>query len=91
MRELGEESVESNDNVQCASVDIYMYIYIRSSTIAVRFFSQRDMYIFVHSYIHHAIFFLSFFLFLLFFLILTLCTIRRQMSSKVACLEGNVI
>jgi hypothetical protein len=87
-RELGEESVVSNDNAQCASVRIY------TCTRRLLLFASLVMGICIHirSLIHHAIFFFSFFLFLpFFFLMLARCTTRRQMSSKVACLDGNVI
>ena len=68
----------------------YIYIHAHSSTIAVRFFSYRDMYTFVQSFITRFSFF-----FLLHsvvsFLMLTRRTTRRQMSSKIACRDGNVI
>jgi len=62
-RELGEESVVSNDNAQCASVRIY------TCTRRLLLFASLVMGICIHirSLIHHAIFFFSFFLFLPFF------------------------
>lgn len=80
-RELGEESVESNDNAQCASV----YIYTRTRRLLL--FASLAIGICTHSFIH--LFYSS--RDFLFLLMPIGCTSRRQMSSKVTCLTRNVI
>ena len=94
-RKLGEESAESNDNTQmCKCV---MYIHVRCLSLLVSLAKGICTHSFIH--IHHAIFSFSsssffsssFFLSPIFFLVYIQCTIRRQMNSKLACLNGNVI
>ncbi len=58
-RELGEESVESNDNAQCASV--YIYIYRRTRRLLL--FASLAIGICTHSFITRFSFSYSFFFF----------------------------